>query len=128
MIWDVETKFSTHQAVTATAVSTNVVKVSIGDIGKGRPLVLQITGAPYTGAGVLSVEVQTADNDAMTGARTIDTLHITNDRLVKGGSLSVSTIPTGADEFLRLNYVVSGSLAGGNISAGLVLGGDTGSM
>lgn len=128
MLWDAETKFSTHQAVTATAVSTNVVKVPAGDIGKGRPLVLQIHGAPYSGAGALSVEVQTADNEAMTGARTIDTLHFANERLIKGGSLSVSTIPTGAEEFLRLNYVVSGALNGGNISAGLVLGGDTGSM
>ncbi len=128
MLWDAENKFSTHQAVAATAVSENVVKVPVGDIGKGRSAVLQISGAPYTGTGIISVEVQTADNEAMTGAKVIGTVNIGNDRLTKGGSLSVSTIPTGAQEFLRLNYVVSGALAGGNISAGLVLGGDTGSM
>lgn len=125
---DYEAEFSRNQAIVATAVSTNVVKVPRGDIGKGRPVVLQVYANGYTGSGTLTVEVQTAADAAMTSPETIATYPIANDRLLKGGSVLAADIPTGAGEYLRLNYVVTGTLTGGLVTAGLQLHGDTSTM
>lgn len=121
-MWDYENMFSSGQAVIATATSENVVKVPAGDVGKGRPLYLQVKGGQYTGAGTITVEVQTADDDAMSvNMETIATYPISNASVLKGGTMLRGIIPTGARSFLRLNYVVAGALSGGTISSGLVL-------
>lgn len=125
---DYEAEFSRNQAVSATAVSTNVVKVPAGDIGKGRPVYIQIDANGYTGSGSLTVEVQTADTANMAGMQRIEDLIIANSALLKGGTVKVGTIATGAKQYLRLNYVVNGTLAGGKITAGLLFSGDTATM
>ena len=125
---DYEAEFSRNQAVSETAVSTNVVKVPGGDIGKGRPVYIQIDANGYTGSGSLTVEVQTADTADMAGMQRIEDLIIANSALLKGGTVKVGTIATGAKQYLRLNYVVNGTLAGGKITAGLLLSGDTATM
>ena len=125
---DYESEFSRKQAVTSTAVSDNVVKVPMGDIGKGRPVVLQVYAVPYTGGGDITVEVETADAADMTGSETIATYAIPNGKLVKGGSVLAAGIPTGAKQYIRLNYEVNGTLADGAITSGLQLHGDTATM
>ena len=127
---DYEAEFSRNQAVAETAVSTNVVKVPGGDIGKGRPVYIQIDANGYTGDGSLTVEVQTADTADVADDDwlRIEDLIIANSALLKGGTVKVGTIATGAKQYLRLNYVVNGTLAGGKITAGLLLSGDTATM
>lgn len=125
---DYEAEFSRNQAVSATAVSTNVVKVPGGDIGKGRPVYIQIDANGYTGSGSLTVEVQTADTADMADMQRIEDFIIADSALLKGGTVKVGTIATGAKQYLRLNYVVNGTLEGGKITAGLLLSGDTATM
>lgn len=125
---DYEADFSRKQAVAATAVSDNVVKVPAGDIGKGRPVVLEIIANGYSGSGSIAFEVQTDDNADMATMQRIDSLDVSNTELLKGGVVKVATIPTGAKQYLRLNYVVTGTVGSGTITAGLKFHGDTASM
>lgn len=125
---DYEAEFSRKQAVTATAISDNVVKVPRGDIGRGRPVVLQVSANAYTGAGTMNIELKTADTSAMGAAETIAIYPVRNDVLTKGGTILAADVPTGAKQYLQLTYTVSGSIAGGDISAGLRLHGDTATM
>ena len=131
MMWDYEDKFSERQALTATAVSTNVIYLipptmdeskAVHDVGPGRPIYLQVLGGGFTGVGTLNIKVQVADDEAMTGAETIMTLPIPNDRLVNSPVITAAVLPMGCKAYIRIYYVVTGDVgANGWISAGLTL-------
>lgn len=126
---DYEQDFSRRQAVAATAVSDNVVKVPRGDIGKGRPVFLQVDAEPYAGGGTIEVGVQTADDAAMSANLAVIAKYpIAAERLAKGGPVLAAVVPTGARAYMRLNYEAAGTLTGGSITAGLKLNGDTSTM
>ena len=118
---DYEAVFSGGQAVTATADSDNTVKVPAGDIGKGRPLFLKVLASGYGGTGSMTVNVQTAADSAMANAAVIAIHPIPNAKLLIGGEILRTSFPTGCAEYLRLNYAVSGTLAGGIVSAAIEL-------
>ena len=128
MLWDQAAKFSDGQAVIATALSDNIVRVPSGDVGKGRHLPLQVDAGGYAGAGTLSVEVQTGDSvtgNAIDSPVTIATYAIDNASLLRGGPVLVADLPTGCRRYLRLNYTGTGALTAGALTAGLVLEGQT---
>jgi hypothetical protein len=120
-MWDYEAIFSRRQAVTAAAVSDNVVKVPAGDIGKGRPLFLKVLADGYGGTGSLTVNVETAYDATMANTAVVASLAIPNDKLLAGGEALRASFPTGCREYLRLRYAVTGSLTGGTISAAIEL-------
>lgn len=128
MILDEQALFSDKQAVTATAASTNVIKVN-GDIGKGEPVEI-LAQVVETFAGVTSVKlsVQTCATEDGTYEDLVSTDAIAVAKLKAGYKFPIKFLPTGIKNFLRLNYTVVGTAAGtaGKITAGIVSGSNEG--
>lgn len=126
MILDKENMFSENQAVTATAVSTDIVDLGPGDTGPSEGVSLFVTaGTAFTGAGTISVMVETSDElngagTALSGAVTVATYPVSNDALLAGGKLVGARLPHGMKRYARLNYAVTGTVAAGTLTAGLV--------
>lgn len=138
MIFDAQNTFSDQQAITVTAPSTNTIDFSatgkpVGaaanlrrDMGRGKmvPLRAQVTEAFLAaGAGTLTVELQTDDNDAFSSAKTVWTSGaIGKATLVPGYVFALDYLPRGTDErYARLNFTVAtGPFTAGKITAGVV--------
>jgi len=106
-------KFSDAQALTATAVSTNVVPLSLDrDIGIGEPMAIVITvgvSADIANADeTYQFQLQTDDNDAFSSATVIGDVTVAAASLTAGDKV---VIPIGHsnEAFLRLNYVLGGT-------------------
>ena len=125
MIMDLATQFSNAQAITATAVSTNVIDLgAVRNIGSGEDLylVLIVTTA-FTDASsdsTVTPSLQTDDNEAFGSAatvRTYDTLAALSaagtTRIYKLEPFTTAGI---YERYIRLNYTV----AGGNLSTGAI--------
>lgn len=125
MYLDKENMFSEGQAVTATALSTNIVELGGGDAGSSEEISLFVNaGAAYTGTGTIAVSILTAAalnpaGDALDSPVTLATYPVGNEALTSGGKLLAARLPHGCKRYLRLNYAVTGTLSGGNILAGL---------
>jgi hypothetical protein len=142
MIFDAQNIFSDQQAITTSAVSINVIDFGasgkpIGaaanirkDMGRGTkiPLRIQATEAFLaSGAGTLTIELQTDDNEAFSSPKTVWTSGaIPKASLVAGYVTNLEHIPRGTDErYARLNYTVAtGPFTAGKITAGVVLAGE----
>lgn len=125
MILDKENMFSKDQAVTATAASTSTVDLGPGDAGPSERASLFVTANPaFTGAGTLSVDLQTSDTVDGTGYPTtpvtVASYAVSNAMLLAGGKLAASRLPHGCKRYLRLVYTVTGTVAAGKLTAGLV--------
>jgi hypothetical protein len=128
VILDNETMFSKAQGpITASVASTDVVDLGGGDAGPSERLSLFVTcNPPFTGAGTLTVELQTADavsGGALTSPVTAAAYAVANAALLAGGKLLSARLPHRMKRYVRLNYVLSTSatLAAGKLTAGLVL-------
>lgn len=136
MIFDAQTKFSAAQAVTATAVSTNVIDLGAAGIPYGGsvaltrdfgvtdkiPLAIQVV-ANFATLTSLTVSVETDDNEAFSSATTVATTPaIPVAQLVAGYQFTIDDIPFRTRErYVRLRYTVGGSNAtAGAITAGVV--------
>lgn len=124
MILDKENLFSDHQAVTATAAATNIVDLGPGDAGPSENISLAVMGAPFTGGGSLAVELKTADDldagrTSLVSPVTVATFSVSAAACAAGGKLVGARVPHGLKRYATLNYVATGTLAGGNITAGL---------
>lgn len=125
MILDKENMFSYQQAVTATGASAGTVDLGPGDAGPSERLSLFVTAdPPFTGTGTLAVDLQTADavgaDGKLAGPVTVAGFAVSNTALKAGGKLMAARLPHGCKRYLGLNYTVSGSVAAGTITAGLV--------
>ena len=122
MFLDKENIFSLEQAVTATAVSTNIVDLGKGDTGNSdRPHLTVTATTPYGGTGTMNVEVQTSDVEAFTGPVVVASYPVPNDKLKAGGHIVGTSLPQGVKRYVRLNYAVSGTISAGKLTAGLAL-------
>lgn len=136
MIFDAQTKFSNAQAVTATAVSTNVIDLGAAGIpygsstaltrdqgvGEDIPLLVQVvtTFATLTS---LTVSVQTSVDEAFTSPVTVlASQAIPVASLVAGYTFNIDSLPERTRlRYVRLNYTVAGSNAtAGAVTAGIV--------
>ena len=121
MIFDKQNMFSQEQGVTANAVSQNVIDCGLGDTGMSDYPTLAVIAAPYGGTGSLAIELQTCDLSTFgTGVKTLASFPVDNDSLKAGGQIVVVGVPRGAKRYLRLNYVVTGTISGGKVTSGLV--------
>ncbi|UQZ90840.1 hypothetical protein C4J81_17145 [Deltaproteobacteria bacterium Smac51] len=125
MILDKENMFSEGQAVTATAAATNIVDLGNGDIGPAEELSLLVMCSPYTGAGTMTVTLQTSDElnagkTALASPVTVATYPVTNERLTAGGKMVSARMPHGMKRYVGVNYTVTGALADGELAAGLL--------
>lgn len=142
MIFDSTNLFSDAQAITVTAVSTNVIDFGATDtpkyaanaitrdMGKGRPIevVAQVVTA-FTGETAqddenLTVSVQTATDEAFSSPVTIWTAPAAADgaTLVAGYRIPIYFLPQNVLRYVRLNYAVAGTadFTAGAITAGFV--------
>jgi len=114
MSYDSENIFDQTVALTATRVSTNVIKTSgssKGNIGIGNKLYVVVkTGAlDFTsgGSSTLVITVETDDNEAFSSATTIATsASIAKAAITKNKLLWEIALPTNCEQFLRLRYTV----------------------
>lgn len=136
MILDKTLTFSENQAVTATAISTNVIQLPAVDtvpgesagiarnLGAGNeiPLLIQVTEAFATLAS-LTITLETADNAALSSNAVVmfSTGAIPAASLVAGYKTAIRWLPDMTmKEFVGLRYTVGGSNAtAGKITAAL---------
>lgn len=126
MIFDAQNLFSDDQALTTTAVSTNVIDLGVAaDVGPGEPLYLriQVTTA-FAGGTSLKVALQKDDNSGFSSATIVlESEVIATASLTQGYLFPLTQIPHSADEqYLRLNYTIVGTMSAGAITAGIVTG------
>lgn len=128
MILDEQALFSKEQAITASAASTNVIKVN-GDIGKGEPVeILAQVVAAFATCTSVKVGVQTSTTENFSTPITLaETGAIAVADLVAGYVFPLKFLPKGIKKYLRLYYTVAGSNATtGKITAGIVDGSNEG--
>lgn len=129
MITDKLNTFSDKQAITATAVSTNVIDLgplggtnTTRDIGKGEPVYLfaGVGSVNMAGGTSLQAVLQTSlsEGSGYTDLMAGPVIPLAN--LTAGAVLYSGPIPAGVQRYLRMNYVVVGTFTGGNVNAGLV--------
>lgn len=122
MFLDKQQQFSDAQALTATAVSTNVIDLGVDrDIGKGEPMAIVVTvgvAADFTSANETYQFVVQTDNDEAFGSITthVQTAAINGDELTAGSKV---VIPLGHtnERYLRMNYVLAGTTPSVTIDA-----------
>jgi hypothetical protein len=122
MILDSLLQFSDAQALTVTAVSTNVIDLSLDrDIGIGEPMALVVTvgvAADFTTTDeTYQVTLQTATDAAFTSPVTVvSSAAINGDELPAGAKI---VLPIGHTnlEFLRVNYTLAGTTPTATVDA-----------
>jgi len=116
-------EFSDAQALTGTAVSTNVVPVS-ANIGRGQPMAVVVTvgvAADYTSSDeTYQVTIQTDDAAGMSSPTVIASSGVINGDDLPLGSKIVVPLGFSNEAFLRINYVLAGSTPTATVSASLM--------
>ena len=135
MILSNQSLFSNDQAVTATAVSTNVIDTGekgtptwgsvafAGDIGKGTPIPLEVAiTEDFATLTSLTIAVETGATDALGTVLLSQTVAVAD--LKAGKRLNFKVVPEGVNRYLGLRYTVTGTNATtGKIKAGISHGG-----
>ena len=141
MILDMQSLFSDNQAITATAVSTNVVDlgateapvnraaptnpVLIKDLGKGEPtpILIQVT-EDFDALTSLNIAVQVDTVEGFGSPTEVLSVDVVLADLVAGYQTPIIWVPTKVNQrFMRLNYTVTGSNPTvGTVLAGLCMG------
>lgn len=131
MYQDTNLQVSAAQAVTVTALSTNVIDLgaAIRDIGKGERLQFDIrVGQAVTAAGAATVTFQILVADTPNMITNVQIISQT-DAIPKASLVAGATIPITIDRadpylgrrYMSLNYVVAtGPLTAGTFTAGIV--------
>lgn len=129
MILDSTNLFSDAQAILATALSENVIDLSvIKDLGKGVPIpvLIQVT-EDFNTLTSLAIALEVDDNAGMTSAKVVQTTSIVLADLVAGKRIPPMYLPEGIDErYMALRYTVTGTdPTEGAITAGISMGNQT---
>lgn len=135
MILDYLNMFSQAQAVTATAVSTDVIDLGplsggndVRDIGPGYSIEFfaQVaTNATAGGAATVTISLQTSKTSDFATATTLLQTSAIPVADLKVGYRYVATVPHGVQRYLRVNYAVAtGPLTAGALTTGLLLDAD----
>lgn len=140
MIFSINQLFSDDQAVTATAISTNVIDLGLPgtpfdavaplnqDIGKGAaiPVLVQVTEA-FNTLTSLTITLEVSAAAGLTSPVVLATEVILLADLIIGKQMFNMVVPTGADlQFLGVRYTVTGTPPTlGKITAGITMGNQT---
>ena len=128
MILDKQNLFSSDQAITTTANSTDIIDLGadnsrVQDLNeKGvTQAFFQVTKA-FTGTTSMVVTLTESDSSTMLSETTVvSSATILTASLVAGYQFQFSTLPLISKRYLRATYTVVGTLAAGTIMAGLTL-------
>lgn len=123
MYVDAQNLFSNAQALTATAVSTNVVDLGADvDVGVGEPmavvLVVDVAADFTTGNETYQIDVETDDADTF-GSAVVLARRIPTAAMLTKGAVMVIPLPNDNERYLRLNYTLGGTTPTLTISAHL---------
>ena len=140
MITSAQLLFSNAQAITATALSTNVVDLGVAgtpydaaaplnnDKGKGAkiPVLIQVV-QDFNTLTSLTVTIEVSPNSNMTGSTVLATEVILLADLVAGKQTFTQVLPNGADQrYLAVRYTVTGTAPTlGQVTAGISMGNQT---
>lgn len=140
MILSAQQLFSDDQAITATAISENVIDLGAAgtpydaaaslnqDVGKGAkvPVLVQVT-EDFAGLTSLTITIEASAAAGLTSPVVLSEQTIVVADLVAGKQLFTQVIPDGADlRYLGVRYTVNGSSAtAGMITAGVSMGNQT---
>lgn len=140
MIFSAQQIFSDDQAITATAISTNVIDLGVPgtpfgavaplnqDVGKGAsvPILIQVTD-DFNTLTSLTVTVEVSAAAGLTSPVVLATEVILLADLVAGKQTFMQVLPNGADlRYLGVRYTVTGTPPTlGNITAGVSMGNQT---
>lgn len=140
MILSAQQLFSDDQAVTATAVSTNVIDLGVAgtpygtvaalnqDVGKGNPVpvLIQVTD-DFATLTSLTITLETSANSDLSSSTVLASETVAAADLVAGKQTFMQCLPNGADQrYLGVRYTVGGSNAtAGTITAGISMGNQT---
>lgn len=124
MFVDKQTLMSDAQAITATAVSTNIIDLgSDRDVGPGEPvrLLIQVVEA-FNTLTSLQIDMQTDDNSSFSSATVIQLQSMALAALTLGARAVISVWPRANERYVRMNYTVTGTNPTlGKITAGIVV-------
>ena len=140
MIFSAQQLFSNDQAITATAVSTNIIDLGTKgtpygaatsfnrDVGKGTkiPVLVQVTEA-FNTLTSLTVTIETSDATDMSSPTVLSSQTILLAALTVGKQLNVEVVPNGATgRYLGIRYTVAGTAPTlGKVTAGITMGNQT---
>ncbi len=140
MIFSLQQLFSDDQAITATAVSTNIIDLGAPelpygakaavyqDVGKGVhiPILIQVTEA-FNTLTSLTITIETSANSDLSSPVVLSTQTVLLANLKVGMQTFVQCVPTGADKrYLGVRYTVTGTAPTlGKITAGITMGNQT---
>ena len=138
MIFSKQQLFSDDQAITATAISTNIIDLGVtrtpkyaaaalsGDVGKAMvPILVQCTTA-FNNLTSLTITIVTGASSTAP-ATVIFSQVVLRAALVPGFTITVDQLPKGVvGRYLAVNYTVTGTAPStGNFTAGLTMGNHT---
>lgn len=137
MIFSAQQLFSDDQAITATAISTNVIDLGLADtpygaaaalkqdIGKGNkiPLLVQVTEA-FNTLTSLTITVEVSAAAGLTSPDVLYTEVITLANLTVGKTIAIDVVPNNATKrYMGVRYTVTGTNPTlGKVTAGIVAG------
>lgn len=137
MYVDSQARFSSSQAVTATALSTDVMDLLSPTIGGGTAgpntlspavvggdvyLVVQANAA-FAGTGTIAVTLETANNAALTSSTVVAASAAIAAPIAAGTTLLLVNIPPVVlQRYLGVRYTVTGTPTGGTVNAFLSIG------
>lgn len=141
MIFSIKQLFSKLQAITATAISTNVIDTGVrgtpyggaaaltGDLGPGAkiPILVQVVAA-FATLTSLTITVETSDNADLSSSTVLySSGAIAAADLVVGYKLPIDVLPNNATgRYIGIRYTVGGSNAtAGAVTAGINMGNQT---
>lgn len=140
MIFSAQQLFSDDQAITATAISENVIDLGVAgtpydavaplhqDVGKGNPIytLIQVTEA-FNNLTTVTVTVETSANADLSSSTVLATEAIALADLVAGKQTFMQVLPNGADQrYLGIRYTVAGTApTTGKFTSGITMGNQT---
>lgn len=129
MHFDAENLFSEHQAITATAVSTNVIDMGAKtNLAGGTPIEIhaQVTET-FATLTSLTVDIEESDTENFASSKVVgSTGAIPVAQLTVGEILPLAFLPRSSGQFYRLKYTVGGADAtAGKVYAGITHGRQT---
>lgn len=122
MIIDHQLRFSNSQALTATAVSTNVIDLGYADADSGTGEQMFVVAHFETALGgttpTFQIELQQSDDNS-----TYETILLSKEvSEAPADGLMVFSLPRHSGRYLRLNYTLGGTSPTVTISSGVVAG------